>query len=482
MHIVFIGAGPSTTATLVNLLQELENQALSSSNMHISVIEKRHMFGAGLAYSTQKPYHLFNSRANKVGILYGDRNHFFKWMIQNRAIWHEKFPDYAQTIPKSDDFVPRGIYGLYLKAMYDKAVQGLTEKGATVHLYRGMAKKLFRIGKKGYVTLLPNNSKTPSHLEADKIILAIGNPPPAPIKKLSHHAHYISDFWQQNKTIPPHAPIFIIGTGLTAMDALLTLQAQDHHGHITLISRNGKKAKKHNTVLPRYKRCLFTLDTVKKLSPPTADDYARLLSEELRIAKKQGYNWRSVIDSLRENSQTRLQTGPLTKQVGFKTFWNMLSDSEKCHWNTHYNSWFNSLRFRLPPQSWEKLQPLFTSSQARFLKGDITDPNYPINPQAYYINCTGPNLINNPVIASLRHTGGCQVHPAGGLRADKQMRLQEQDGRFSSVFRAIGPCRKGEDFETIAMVEIVDQTAQLAQSLVQDMIKAKHYETSLCKL
>ena len=473
MHILFVGAGPSTTTVLVNFLQEIRNRRLLVSNLQITIVEAKSRLGPGLAYNSCEPYHLFNSRANQVGILNGDRKHFFKWIMQNKQKWKPFFPNYDDRFIRSYSFVPRGIYGIYLEEFFTTSLEGLKENGVTVNTVTGRATEGLQLGKKGYVKI-KRSDNVDMTLQADKVVLGIGNPPPTPIKNLKDNPKYIHNFWPTDSWhIPRDAPVAIIGVGLTGMDAILTMQARGHKGPITLISRHGQKARIHGPVLPLYKREIFTLNNVKKLNPPTAEAYFSMLSQEIAAAKEKGYNWRCVIDSLRENSQTYLQSGPLSKQVGFKTFWKLLSNDEKIYWNKKYDSQFNTLRFRLPPESWERIEPLFTSGQAKIIQADITDNSFKAQPDTYYINCTGPDLEQNQFVKSLFAKGICQRHPAGGLSADQNMYLIGSNKKPSQIFSAIGPVRKGEDFETVAMVEIVDQTLPLINSLIKELEEEK---------
>ncbi len=475
--ILFIGAGASSTSALTNLLQELSKKK-KTSDLKITIVEKGSLLGSGLAYGTDKPYYLFNSRANKVGIVSGDRNHFFKWMMQNKNSWQKMFPEYANKTLHSDSFVPRGIYGLYLQYMFDIAVEGFKERGVKIELIEGEAIDGIELHKKGYVKIVDSN-KNIKIIEADKVVVGIGNPPPTKIQKLTSNPCYTCDPWSSDfKEIPKNAKVIIVGMGLTGMDALISLQAQNHSGSIELISRHNLLSELHGGILPAYKRTAFTMENVKTLSPPTADNYYEMLKEDLLIAQKNGVNWRSVIDSLRENSESQLQSGSLRNQSGFKELWKMLSEDEKLNWNIRYDSWFNALRFRLPPESWERIEPIFKSGQVKTFKVDVNSDKFFPNPEAYYINCTGPDLMQNLFIKSLSSRGICQMHPAGGIRADETMYLKNIHGKASNIYSAIGPLRKGEDFETVNIVEIVDQTKILTAELSKNIFSKKPMQMS----
>ena len=66
----------------------------------------------------------------------------------------------------------------------------------------------------------------------------------------------------------------------------------------------------------------------------------------------------------------------------------------------------------------------------------------------FYINCTGPDLLQNRFIKQFVDNGICELHPAGGIKVDEHLRLS---GSKSSKYYAIGPLFSGERFETVSM-------------------------------
>jgi uncharacterized NAD(P)/FAD-binding protein YdhS len=99
--IAIIGSGASGTLLAVNLIKNAGDQPLE-----INLIEKKERFGRGVAYSTTTDYHLLNVPANKMGAFPDDLEHFFKWLTARNYNYF------------SNDFVPRKIYGEYLRDLF----------------------------------------------------------------------------------------------------------------------------------------------------------------------------------------------------------------------------------------------------------------------------------------------------------------------------------------------------------------------------
>jgi uncharacterized NAD(P)/FAD-binding protein YdhS len=81
----------------------------------------------------------------------------------------------------------------------------------------------------------------------------------------------------------------IIGTGLTSLDLLLTLDKTKREGKIHLLSRRGLFPQPHKKAAPYP----AVLDPDKL--PKTARALCRRVAQELRQANAQGIDWRPVL-------------------------------------------------------------------------------------------------------------------------------------------------------------------------------------------
>jgi uncharacterized NAD(P)/FAD-binding protein YdhS len=101
--ITVIGSGATGTLLVVNLIKHAENKALE-----INLVEKKERIGRGVAYSTVKDFHLLNVPAAKMGAFPDDIEHFHRWLAEKNYAF------------KPNDFVPRRIYGEYLRELFSE--------------------------------------------------------------------------------------------------------------------------------------------------------------------------------------------------------------------------------------------------------------------------------------------------------------------------------------------------------------------------
>ena len=116
-RITIIGGGATGTLLAVNLIRHAGEQPLV-----INIVEKNERFGLGVAYSTVQDYHLLNVPAGKMGAFPDDVGHFHKWL-------DEKSYEFKPT-----DFVPRRIYGEYLKKLFWQAYED-RPSNVTINLF-----------------------------------------------------------------------------------------------------------------------------------------------------------------------------------------------------------------------------------------------------------------------------------------------------------------------------------------------------------
>ena len=100
-RITIIGGGASGTLLAVNLIKHSDENPIE-----INLVEKAGEIGCGGAFSTAQDINLLNVPAAKMGAFTDEVEHFHKWLAENDY-------DYAP-----DDFVPRKIYGEYLREVF----------------------------------------------------------------------------------------------------------------------------------------------------------------------------------------------------------------------------------------------------------------------------------------------------------------------------------------------------------------------------
>lgn len=443
--VAIIGSGASGTLVAVQFRRNAPPQgrlALIGANQHL---------GRGIAYETPYRSHLLNVRAANMSAFPDDMDHFLRW-LQHRD------PDaHAKT------FAPRTVYGDYLADLLKVPAKGF----ASISRITATAVDLCKNG--GLWTVQLDDG---SAIVARKVVLALGNQPPDDPLKLPNK--FMPSYWRNPWAsdvalgLPPHAPVLLIGTGLTAIDTVIALRDEGHRGPIYAISRHGHLPQEHSD-FPRRP----TLKLPAGLDSPAG--VLRWLRKEIEIAQREGYNWRSVIDGIRPHTATIWRSWSLPQRASFLRHARNL-------WDVH--------RHRIAPVIYRHIQDLIALGFLSIYCGKI-DSMYTIaqgiavNWQptgskelkilqvARVINCTGPARdyarVDQPLIVSLRRSGWLTPDALRlGIETDIDGRLLAVDGNPVPGLFAIGPLRIPALWESIAIPEIRLQAAALAKVLISN--------------
>jgi uncharacterized NAD(P)/FAD-binding protein YdhS len=356
------------------------------------------------------------------------------------------------------DFRPRQEYGRYLREIYAEV--------AAEHEDR------LTVRREPATALTDDGVVLPSGLvRADDVVIATGNPAPAqPAVSAglgpelgaapagADHADYIADPWRPGvlDAIPSHVPVLLIGAGLTAVDAALTLTADGgRDAPITLVSRRGQLPLAHT----------------EHAAPPTApalDDCGGLreMIRAVRAEAARAGDWRAVVDGLRP-SLDRL--------------WVALTPDEQDAFLRHMARPWECHRHRMAPAVAARVAGLRAEGRLEVRAGGLRSLTAPraggllaeLTAGAQWfgavVNCAGPGRMPNaanPFVHSLLASGQARVGPHElGLDIDASGQLIGADGRPQPGRWLIGPLRRGARWETTAVPEIRTQARDLATLL-----------------
>lgn len=445
--VAIVGAGASGTLLAIHLLTR------GPKNLHVRLIEARHRFGLGLAYASTSPNHLLNVPAAGMSAFPDDPDHFVRWLGEQADAEARGFGPWS--------FVPRQRYGQYLREVLASTLkQGHRSR---VEMISGRVTGLREFADRIALTLADDR-----HIDADQVVLALGNFPPAPPlpipEALVESGCYQPDPWAACafEGLDPHAPVLLIGTGLTMVDVVLALLDQGHIGPIQAVSRRG--------LLPRTHRLPpepLVIDTI-----PYSD--VRRLCRWLRceIDARQG-DWRAVIDGLRPHTQG---------------LWARLPHAQRERFLRHLRPWWDVHRHRLSPPVAGRLTDAMASGQVTVHAGRLAELEstesgaavwvrprgggaaFPIN-TTRIINCAGPDCdfarIRDPLVRRLLADGRIQPDALRlGLAVDAHGELLNEGGEATARLFAIGPLTRGQWWEITAVPDIRKQSIALADHLL----------------
>jgi uncharacterized NAD(P)/FAD-binding protein YdhS len=229
--IAIIGGGFSGTMVAIHLLKQ------ATIPLDIYLIERNSQIGQGVAYSTQQHCHVLNVPVHKISAFADDPHHFYRWLHHH----HDR------TI-QPDAFVPRYWYGQYMQSILDEA-----NANASSNVYfESIRDEALSIQPEG--TNLRIRLESGNILSVNQVVLALGNLPPSePVvvdSSFYQSSRYVRSVWSDTWSetlfhLDPEAPVLLIGSGLTAIDTVLSLRQQGHWGTIHLVSRRGLLPQSH---------------------------------------------------------------------------------------------------------------------------------------------------------------------------------------------------------------------------------------------
>ena len=457
-EITIVGGGFSGTVAAIKLL------ATARGPLRIRIIETRTELGRGVAYSTREAAHLMNGPA-KLFSLHPDRpEHFAQFLAKFGRVWGWRdplAPDYANS------FAPRWVYGDYVRQELERAQQRAADGVSLEHVVAAAHDVQRRDGRL-HVVLADGRS-----LPTDHVVLALGvftGQLDLPIDpELVRNGRYIADPWdlERFEALPRTGRVLLIGSGLTMLDALVTLERRGHRGSYIAVSRRGQ------FVHPR--RDVPALRDFLGEQP-----LPRTVLALLHIGKKetpalQGRpDWQSLILAIRPH---------------VPTLWEQANDTERARFLRHLRPiWEVAMHRASPPaasllergrsEGWFKSQPGRLQSLEALPDGSIRahlirrGANTPETLDfAVAVNCTGAQyswerLRDQPLTRNLLQSGLVRPGPLGmGIDADTEAAVISRDGAAAPEISAIGPLLRGSRWESATIVELLRQAVTLADRL-----------------
>jgi uncharacterized NAD(P)/FAD-binding protein YdhS len=461
-NIVIIGGGFSGTVTAVNIAR------LSPVPLHITVIDESPVDCRGVAYSTRNGSHLLNVVARNMSALADQPNHFVDW-LQTRC-------DYMDEPPAAlkERFAPRRVYGEYLHSLFLWHATSLAmAKEFCLKRVCGRVADIAVNGEQATVTL--DDGKT---LSADKIVLALGNQPPANFRLPGLNVEspkYIANPWRnwEIKLPSPDRDLIVVGTGLTTVDVILTLQDLKWQGKIWAVSRHGLMPLSH------FKGFDYPDPLANETFPISLRRMVRIFQRHLRECRKRGLNPAILVDKLRPHTQR---------------LWQNFSLFEKKQFNRHFRTVWNVTRHRIAPEIHRRLSESIVAGKLEIVGGglkncsesetaltlEVKGPHGPRQIEAAaLINCTGPKdryiPSDSPLITNLVTRGLIQPDAMNmGIQAAPNFAVLDAQGRESATLFALGSILKGTLWETIAVPELRSQTFRVAETIARQLSHTDH--------
>lgn len=202
MHIAVVGAGLSGALVVHNFVTSPYIDELT-----IDIYEPRERLAAGQAYQDDTHEAILNLHAMDISMIDDQPHDAIEWLSRH-------YPQYAQP----EAFIPRAIYGEYLNDRFEEYFEH-----PNVTVIRDQVHDLLYNEENHTYQLITEQDDTALNRSYEAVFLAIGHPPYADYYELREAKQFIlNPFPIQEKLayIPTDARVGIIGTGLSAMDAM----------------------------------------------------------------------------------------------------------------------------------------------------------------------------------------------------------------------------------------------------------------------
>jgi uncharacterized NAD(P)/FAD-binding protein YdhS len=353
----------------------------------------------------------------------------------------DHFVRWLGTRAQPEDFVSRRLYGEYVNECVRRAFDrpGFSQvRGRVVHVTRADD------------TAFSVETSEGASYAARAVVLATGNPPPLdsffPLE-MRMHPGFISDPWRFDyRRVGGH--VLVVGSGLTALDVLVALDAGGHRGKVDVVSRRGRYPEVHADVAG--------YDVTPALETLDARAVLHSFREHVREAAERGFDWRAVVDAVRPEAEA---------------IWRRVPAPEQRRFEKHVRAYWERYRHRAPQAVDAVRERYRRSGRLETHAGRVVEMRDGLVRIArrdgsvaelradWIANCTGFGgavaLAKDPLLGEMLDAGLISATPGGlGLAADSRLAAVGATGEPTPGLWLVGPPVRGSRFEATAVPEL----------------------------
>ncbi len=453
VRVAIVGGG-YTGATVARLLVERGYRQIDE----VIVFEPREQLGSGLAYDTQDPHVRLNVAAHRMPAVPGAPMAFLDWLQSSGTLTVD-----PEAITKGGIFARRRDFGRFMHQQMSPFL-----KAGSIHHCREAVSEISRQNDQWHLKGSRGTTVT-----ADVLVLATGHPSVSVPEALSnldaHMASRVKDASGADafKDVGRDDRILVIGCGLTALDALVRLDAQGHRGKISLLSRSGLMPRPHSL------GSFTPYGNFQDESLTTARRVLAKVRATILEAQDQGIPWQFTFDALRHQAQA---------------IWRRLSENERRKL-LRLRRWYDVHRYRMPPQVSELLRSEIAKGRLETCRGRLvglrkeTDSisatiadRIKTSQQTYdrVVLATGPQFrdyaTHQNFMLVLARSGFIQSDPLGlGLMCDLAGRAMSINGLPNTRLYVAGPPARSAFGELTGVPEIAAQAVNLVDVILKTL-------------
>ncbi len=451
--IAIIGGGFSGVMTGVNLVR------LTQRPLHLTLINHHRPMGRGVAYGTRRPEQLLNVAARNMSAFPDQPDHFVQWL--RTRVDYDHLPDPELR----DRFVPRQVYGDYLRSLMHHYLQAPAKSPLEqTELVEGEVVDITTERHHAEVHLAGGRK-----IWTEKVVLATGHEPPAGFPgsaELDGHPAWVGNPWHvwDHRLPAAGGTVILLGAGLTTVDAIVTLRAMGWQGVVHVVSRNGWLPHPHFRGIENPEFPPAGVDLTKL----RLKELVALLEHHCARLRGMGANPAIVVDKLRPHTQRIWQNFTVEERREFvrehAARWNILRHRIPAEFHAHVTAAKDAGHLHIHAARVNGLEP--DGNRVRVLLGNGKSLTGDL-----VINGTGPHTkfsaTNSLLMQNLLKRGMIVADDMEmGIRADEDHTVIDREGKRSSTLLAIGPLLRGTLWETIAVPELRGQARRVAETIL----------------
>ncbi|WP_100617843.1 FAD/NAD(P)-binding protein [Bacillus cereus] len=484
--IAIIGSGAAGVSLLHYLTVNLNKSNVLKPQVSITIYEKESSVGPGIAYQDDCQSLLLNRESKQMSVMVEKPNHFWEW-----------YQSKCRMVFEQEEFLPRSLFGEYLKYVFEKSIQRALKKNIKINIKYNEVTNILKRDKK-YVVMTSDKETE----EFDQVLICIGSTRLNDFYNLNEKSQYIYNpypFKEKMSFIPNNSKVAILGSSLTAIDICLALKENGHRGKIDMLSRRGELPSVRGEIKP-YQLKYLNRDSLMQIllirnGEITLRDIVRLIKEEFSVLNLdwkyifspnyKDTNIKKKLEAEIRNSQMQgaWQSILLAMNGIIEEYWYFLSEKDKKLYIERYDSIFQSRRNPMPVNNAIKILNFLNDGKLSIKKG-ITNVNYQeertfcvqFNNGEYVlydwiINATGPTknlnkLCGSKLVDSLIRNGSAVTDTYGGLKIEfGSGTLIRENGELNKGLRALGHITCGTYYYTSSMEMIAKHAKTIAEDI-----------------
>jgi uncharacterized NAD(P)/FAD-binding protein YdhS len=492
--VAIVGGGAIGAALFACLVDRM---AEASPRARIVLFEKAERIGPGLAYSDDASSYRLNQSAQTMSLVPGRRTDFCDWL---EARGHA-CRDGAEV------FCERSLFGDYVADAFERAMDRARRRGLHVSTVRDEVTTLSRRAHGHRVV-----TKTHAPVDADVVVLAIGNLPSTRFRALEGPRFIASPYPSavMQARVPRDARVAILGTGLSAIDAALALFAAGHTGRVVMASRGGLLPAVRGPLPPHelrhVTRANIAAATDHGRRPLAWSTLLRWLEMELeRHDRSVSWDrdfpaWADPIEHLASQIAAAERGARAWQSIGealnpmIEVVWRHLADDDRHLFLDRFYGRFMSWWVPIPLVNARQMLALLQERKVSVERG-VEGVTYDASAGLHRVQLAGGRNLELDVVVDAtgipRHVRDCgsvllrslveqgivAAHESGGIRVDfESLRVLGKDGRADSALFALGNLTSGTHLFTSTLELNVEKAARLTAHIASELHRRSEKE------